>query len=340
MEKILLLNAANFREDYPTIEGMQHRMRGFPSIGLISDEGATILNGRATASLAVLNDVWGGANISVERKSSPAFTIYKPRMTCSLMVQPEVFQKFLNDKDTARGVGFLARFLVAYPASTKGQRVISGQDMQWHRLEKFQERMMQLMRKSMVATDKKTLGFSPEAQEYWKQCANYFEESQRPSGISAGISDFASKFAENLARLAALFHVVNECQSDEICLLCVQSAYQVTLFYADEALRLFSPPAQIPQHVSDAFELERWLNVQILNSREACIILSSISQFCPNHLRHDNKRLKKAIATIVATGRYYVDTALGRKTKIICKSLSMPYLYQLAPAYYNYPYSI
>jgi putative DNA primase/helicase len=72
-------------------------------------------------NLALLNVLWDGGEIAVDRRSKPSFRLRDRRLTFGLMVQPEALRGFLERAGTLpRGSGFIARFLIAWPASTQG----------------------------------------------------------------------------------------------------------------------------------------------------------------------------------------------------------------------------
>jgi len=98
---------------------------GTGNAALVSDEGATILNARASQYLSVLNKLYSGDTITVSRRRSESFIVSDARLTLSLMVQPNSILRFYQKKGVeASGIGFLARFLVCNPASTQGGRYI------------------------------------------------------------------------------------------------------------------------------------------------------------------------------------------------------------------------
>ena len=74
-------------------------------------------------NLALLNVLWDGGTIAIDRRSKPSFQLRDRRLTFGLMAQPEALRGFLERAGTLpRGTGFIARFLIAWPASTQGTR--------------------------------------------------------------------------------------------------------------------------------------------------------------------------------------------------------------------------
>ena len=101
----------------------------WPSAGIFSSEGGAVLGGHSMGkdsiarTLSLLNKLWDGAPHIVDRATAASFAVRGARLTISLQVQPHVLGDFLDrDRGMAKGSGFLARFLVAQPASLQGSR--------------------------------------------------------------------------------------------------------------------------------------------------------------------------------------------------------------------------
>ncbi|EPI8606237.1 DUF3987 domain-containing protein, partial [Escherichia coli] len=93
---------------------------------------------------------WDGSVLSVDRKNEPEQMIENARMTLSLMVQPGLFDRYMERKGSvARDSGFLARCLISKPATTQGKRFINGAVIPGGSLTAFHERLMELARGSI-----------------------------------------------------------------------------------------------------------------------------------------------------------------------------------------------
>lgn len=115
------------------------------SAGLCEDEAARMFNSRLVDDLGLLNKLWNGSDITVDRKRE-SFRIRAPRCTISWMVQPTVFKKFMERKgEDARGIGFLARCLVSYPTSTQGTRFLRCLPDDLDAIQKFGDRILELL---------------------------------------------------------------------------------------------------------------------------------------------------------------------------------------------------
>lgn len=150
--------------------------------------------------------------------------------------------------------------------------------------------------------DKVTLGFSASAQVEWERIFNSIECALRPGGEFCDIRDYASKVAENIARLAGVFHAFEGYEGTEISVETLHAAATVVLWYSNEFVRLFSPPDPLQEAIKDAYELEDWF-IQILRKRGWTQFPANfVLQFGPNKLR-TKERLKWTLECLAGGGR-------------------------------------
>lgn len=278
-----------------------------PSAGIMSDEAGSIFNGRALNDLGFVNTLWDGVSTSVDRSSKESFVVNNPRLTMSLMIQEGGLRKYIDRRGSeARDIGFLARFLVAYPLSTQGTRFIQHPIMSWEYLPKFQECIANNLQKSIrdngqASSERVCLSFSPDAQERWLRAYNAIESRVTPGGPLSNIKDYAAKVADNLARMAALFHYFEGNQGD-ITFEAVDCAAEICSWYVSEFLRLFAPQPQIPQYQVDANQLECWLVNMAQSSGMVTLKKNYIRQYGPNALRNKT-RLEFALNALAANNR-------------------------------------
>lgn len=67
-----------------------------PSAGLISSEGAGILNGGALNDLSKQNSLWSGDSITVDRVSVESYQVTDSRLTISVMLQASAFKEYME----------------------------------------------------------------------------------------------------------------------------------------------------------------------------------------------------------------------------------------------------
>ncbi|EJU2440201.1 DUF3987 domain-containing protein, partial [Escherichia coli] len=77
-----------------TIEGMlKYYSDSNRSFALVSSEGGVIFDSRAMSKLGIINTLWDGGSLFIDRKSSPGINLKEPRLTISVMIQPDVYHK-------------------------------------------------------------------------------------------------------------------------------------------------------------------------------------------------------------------------------------------------------
>jgi hypothetical protein len=267
----------------------------FPSAGLMSDEAGTIFDGKAFGDLGMLNKLWDGSPITVDRRTSDSFTVQNPRLTMCLMVQPAIFQKYLERHgDEARSYGFFARFLVAAPISNQGTRFIySEQTAEPVFLPQFHARITEILERNLIDIDNgnanpKVLEFSPEAKKRWIHAYNTIESMLAAGGPLTDIRDFASKAAENIARLAAVFHFFVGEEGD-ISYEMVDRASCIVTWHTEEAKRLFGAAPEVPQEEADARLLLEWMVQHGRDHGMSSIMKNQVRKNCPYALRKDKR---------------------------------------------------
>jgi putative DNA primase/helicase len=102
----------------------------WPSGGVLSSEAGIVFGGQGMSreslmrNMALLNILWDGGTLTVDRRSKESFVVRGARLTVGLAVQPETVRAFFDStRGLARGSGFAARFLIAWPESTQGTRL-------------------------------------------------------------------------------------------------------------------------------------------------------------------------------------------------------------------------
>ncbi|AUQ26505.1 MULTISPECIES: YfjI family protein [Dickeya] len=262
------------------------------SIGLMSDEAGIIFNGYALNELPFINKMWDGGMFSVERKKEPEKLIRDARMTQSLMVQPDAFKGYIERKgDMAKAIGYFARCLVCQPGSTQGYRQITSPVVSSEHLPIFHQRLIDIVNESIAKNDeneRQCLHFSPEAEKRWIEFYNKVESEMGLIGFLSDFKDYASKIAENMARIAALLHYFNGDEGD-ISLNAVESAVAISAWYVDEYVRIFSKPEPLLLVSSEADELYAWIKDYCYKCFVPYIRKTTILQYGPNRFRNRSK---------------------------------------------------
>ncbi|MGH7057004.1 MAG: DUF3987 domain-containing protein [Acetobacteraceae bacterium] len=242
---------------------------GHPSAALWSDEGGMVTGslGMGKDSLlgfmAGLNRLWDGGAIHHDRKQAQSVHLEGRRLTVSLMIQPMVLRELsLRGAGLTRGSGFLARYLVAAPLSTMGERLYRGVPAGMPSLAAFHDRVRELLNTPLPLDDQgrlspPTLRLSAGAFAIWRDYHDAIERELKPLGEYAAVCDFAAKSAENAARIAGCLHVLGGGQGS-IPHDTMQAAAMLARWYLRAALRVLEVLDE-PQAWADARLLDAWL---------------------------------------------------------------------------------
>jgi hypothetical protein len=242
----------------------------WPSSALISPEGGIILGSFAMNNdsimrfLSFVNTLWDGDAILIGRKGSGEILVDGVRFTIGIQTQEETFEKFMDRAgDLARGIGFFARCLFAYPNSNQGRRLFSDQD-SWEGLEAFETRVIQILSLQLPLTDTGRLkpalfDLAPDAKAAWIDFHDKIELQLTKNGKYFNVRDAASKVAENAVRMAAQFQIfIDGAVGNDVSLENFQAAGAIVEWHLNEARRYFGF-IKMSQEQKDAITLDDWL---------------------------------------------------------------------------------
>ena len=301
-----------------TPEALAHALAtGWPSAGVLSAEAGTVLGGHGMGQetilryLGLLNVMWEGGDFLVDRRSKPSFYLRHRRLTFGLMVQPDALRGFMDRAGSLpRGTGFIARFLIAWPATTQGTRKFRAAPAAMPAVEDYGRRITDLLN-APLATDANgglvptVLDFSTEARKAWVHVHDRIEVGLAAGGGFEAVRDVAAKAAENVARLAALFHVLAHGPVGAIGVDHVLGAEEVVCWHLHEARRLLAA-LDTPPALAAAIRLDNWLRNEARLSGDTRIPTTRIYQYGPACLR-DSRDMKAALATLTERGRARLD---------------------------------
>ena len=277
--------------------------RQWPAAGVVSSEAGLIFGAHGMGkdsvmrNLALLNILWDGGTHSVGRRTSESFTVKGARLTVALQVQEATLRAFFDKAGPlARGTGFLARFLVAWPESTQGYRAFTEPPATWPRLAAFHQRITTILVSPAPLNDDGSLSpallsMTGEAKAAWVEYHDAIESELASGGELYDVRDVASKSADNAARLAALFQLFEHGMGGAIRLDCFESASRIAAWHLSESRRFFGELA-LPAELADAARLDGWLIEQCRRTRTHSIAKNHARQHGP--LR-DGARLDAAI---------------------------------------------
>lgn len=215
MKKLIIMDA--------TTEAFMKQLQSYPVKAQLSSEGGTIFGSNAMGidnimkTLGQYNELWDGNGVQRDRMSEESnVSVGEVRVTLGVSVQPSVFKQFMNNtKKMGKDSGFLARFLLSQPISTKGTRSITldKPKILTPYLDNYHKRIDNLLNMKIKFNDEDksflctNIIMDKEAESLWEDFYNCIEEQQGEGENYDHISGFASKCAEHLVRLATCLHI-------------------------------------------------------------------------------------------------------------------------------------
>lgn len=292
----------------------------WPSAGVFSSEAGLVLGSHGMSAdsvlrnLAFLNQAWDGKTFQVDRKTSESLIIKDPRMTVSLQTQSAAVKNFVKKTgDLARGTGFLARFLVCEPESTQGTRFFKEPPQQWPEVNKFNHRVLQLLNNQNIDENdlptRKMLEFEADAKQAWIRFSDKIEAQLSEGEFLSDIRDVASKCADNVARVSALFHVFEKDNATQISLEHVKQASAIVMWHLHEAKRIYRGLDE-SEDVKLARTLDKWLIDYCNANKTGQIRRNKILQNGPSTLR-SKSALDQAMVVLVDLNRAKVTSQTG-----------------------------
>lgn len=287
--------------------------KSWPSGGVVSSEAGVVFGSHGMKdesvmrNLATYNQLWDGSDIATDRRGDGSYLVRGARLTMALQVQGPTLQAFMEKSGTlARGSGFLARFLVACPDSTQGNRPFTEAPASWPSLDAFTRRLGAILDRSVLidadgALSPAMLTFSPEGKAAWVDFHNRIEAQLGAGGTYQDVRDVAAKIADNAARLAALFHVFEGAPGHTVGSDHFRSAARIAEWHLNESRRFFGELA-LPAPLVDAGRLETWLVQWIARTGNDLVPTKDVQQRGPAGLR-EKARIDAAMVELEELGR-------------------------------------
>ena len=263
----------------------------WPSGGMISSEAGIVFGSHAMGkdsimkNLSQLNQLWDGNSLAIDRRTSESFIVKGARLTVALQIQETTLKSFFNKSgELARGTGFLARFLVAWPESTQGSRMFTEAPQSWPYLSEFNRRITAILNDPVPidengALTPTMLELSPQAKQAWVSYHDTIEKQLANGKELYDVRDVASKSADNAVRLAALFQWLNK-PNQAISLDAFDSASRIVSWYLSESRRFFGELA-LPEELANAAKLDSWLIDYCKREQTHLVAKNAVLQYGP-----------------------------------------------------------
>ncbi|MCP5346554.1 MAG: DUF3987 domain-containing protein [Pseudomonadales bacterium] len=298
--------------------------KGWPSGGIVSSEAGLVFGAHGMGkdsvmrNLATLNQLWDGVDIATERRTSESFTVRGARLTIALQVQEATLRSFFDRSgELARGTGFLARFLLAWPESTQGYRPFTDPPESWPALARFNQRIAEILQQDVPIDEDGTLSptllpLTAEAKAAWIAFHDAIESELRSGGELYDVRDVASKIADNAARIATLFQIFEHDSGNAVGLAAFEGASRIAAWHLHEARRFYGELA-LPEAQANAVRLDSWLLDYCRREKTNIVPRREIQRnVTPVHIRH-KAALDSALDELMEAGRVQLLQEVRRK---------------------------
>jgi putative DNA primase/helicase len=277
-----------------TVEGLHALLKNQSHIGLFTAEGAEMLGGhslredRRSAGLAWFLKAWGGETLDTLTRGDGLSVLLGRRVCLHTMVQPILMRQLLSDP-LAKGQGFLARCLIAEPRSLAGSRLFKrGSAGISADIQRFHAAIRTLLNRKLplhpagdgLELMPRALPLNEAAASLWIEFYNEVEGQQADGQQLSLARAFASKAAEQAARIAAICTLVEDPDADSVGEESMAGAIMVAGYYMGEHLRLTGSSLQ-DQRQGQLRALLAWLTQQ-----GSTVSWERVLQYCPAALRH------------------------------------------------------
>jgi putative DNA primase/helicase len=295
-----------------------HLAKQWPSAGLLSSEGGAVFGSHgmsrdsAMRYLSLLNVLWDGGTHGIERRTSESYEVRGARFTVALQVQEPTLRSFIDKTgELARGTGFFARFLIAWPESTQGQRPFTEAPASWPHLDAFHRRIEAVLNQPVPMSETGALTpamltMTGAAKAAWIEYHDAIERELASGGELYDVKDAASKSADNAARLAALFQVF--VGGGAIDVPAIEAASRIAAWHLSESRRFFGELA-LPAELANAARLDSWL---IAHGKGATVSTRDAQRLGPVR---DKQALDAALVVLTELDRARVECE-GKRRRI------------------------
>ncbi len=242
----------------------------WPSAAIMAAEGGMILGGHGMSketlvrNLALINVLWDGASVTIDRRTKESFRVAGARLTVGIQVQSGLLLDFVQStRGLARSSGFLARFLIAWPESTQGYRDFCEPPPGFPALTAYHAQLRAMLERQGTLDEHgrlvpRVLPLESAAKRSWVAWHDNVEHSMRPTREMVDLKDVAAKAADNLARVAAVLAVFEDPATAVVAERHICAGAAIMNWHLQEARRFFGQVA-LPTEISDAVALDGWL---------------------------------------------------------------------------------
>lgn len=277
----------------PTLEGLhKHLAVGWPSLGVFSAEGGSLLGGsgfsreNALKTLAGLSALWDGERVVRMRSLDGTSVLGCRRVAVHLLAQPAAVADLLGN-GVARDQGLLSRCLSVWPESRQGTRPYREHDLSSDpRMMAYNDALGRLLDADLPVRQGTRSDLEPHildvdtaAKPVWIRFHDLVEAKLKPGGELEPIAGFANKAPEHVLRLAGVLELVSDPGAWQVSKESIETGIRLVEWYLLEALRIRYSGMTDPD-LALAEESLAWIR-----SHGPAVALADLYQRGPNAIR-------------------------------------------------------
>ncbi|MEY0301536.1 YfjI family protein [Providencia manganoxydans] len=275
-----------------TSEGLAKELgSGYPVVILMSDEAGELFDGSLFRKTPLLNALWCGETKNVTRASSDGFTIKDARFGIVLLLQPMLFDKYLDAKgQKTRASGFLPRCLIVdldnIPYLADISVLAQPDEFVFNDFSSILVKHLKAGIERRERNEERTcITFEPEAQKIWDEYQINVREMMKIGGELYSYDDYAARFMEHASRIAAVMQIFITPNSTMVTKEVLLSALHITEWY----LNHFIEKVDYFRELSDTEKLVLWLEEHLVSNKSYDFRRNDIIKKGPFCLRRSDR---------------------------------------------------
>lgn len=267
-------------------------------------EGGNFLNGLQGRNLGFWNDAWGGQRISRERVGEEPIFVDKPRVSFVMSIQYAPLSRFFKRVGSeGHQSGFTQRILLSCVEPYSPSVEITGEQKDTSLIDACTARCKELLIEAEGAgykDDERTVvQFSAGASGMFLDILNGYRRDSNPGQRYQSMAGYAMKAPENIARIAAILHVVDKLPG-AISENTLHRAHMIGHWHVEQFFAMYSDPASENKAMYDSVRLSEVLRYA-QRSGHAMVAKSDLNFWCPPDLQ--GKKLKAALHGLIVHGQ-------------------------------------
>ena len=263
-----------------------HLANVYPYGGLNTDEGTGLFKSGVFRDYSLHNKLWDEGNWSSRRLSRGRIDLYDCRFSCYMQIQPNIMDGLIAKGDNQyHTTGYSSRALHVYAKSTQGERIKQFVEDRTENIEEFHVRMQDFLARYAGPTIPcpSVVTLSKAASELLVYFSRQVEVELREGGRFRQMRSFASKIAENAARIAAILHTLEKMEGP-ITVDVMRNAIKLAAWFLNQYRMRFCPRSQLEL---DMISLSDFITDKIAPRfvKERSVPGPYLCRYAPRHLR-------------------------------------------------------